>query len=151
MDSPTERYEWAVGCLKDAQLRLTRPRQCILRALANQKAPVSLERLADDLEEACDVATIYRTMHRLRQAGIVRQVNLAAHCACFTLIAPGERCDYLVCRDCGVITDLPDAEPILELEKQVAARSGFRALEHETEFYGICPDCQRNTNPLRHR
>ena len=142
MQSPAKRYKWALACLKKNKARFTHPRQLILRALAARKLPVSLDVLGKELRDQCNLVTVYRTMHCLQEMGVVRQVRLTARCTSFVLAAPGEHCDYLVCDQCGAVSDLPDAQPILELEKQIAARSGFRALHHEAEFYGICLDCQ---------
>jgi len=142
MQSPGKRYKWALACLKKNKARFTHPRQLILRALAARKLPVSLDVLGKELRDQCNLTTVYRTMHCLQEMGVVRQVRLTMHFTSFVLAAPGEHCDYLVCNQCGMVSDLPEAQPILELEKQIAVRSGFRALHHEAEFYGICPDCQ---------
>ena len=142
MQTPARRYRWALGRLKKSLLRLTRPRRLILRRLAGYKTPVPLNVLSGDLGNECDLATIYRTMRRLEHLGVVRKVNLGTRFACFALVAPGECCDYLVCNRCGSVSGLPDAQPVLELEKQIAARSGFRLTRREIEFYGLCPGCQ---------
>jgi len=142
MQSPAKRYNWALARLKKYKARFTYPRQLILLALAARKLPVSLDVLGMELRDKCNLATVYRTMHCLQAMGVVRQVRLTARCTSFVLAAPGEHCDFLVCDQCGAVSDLPEAQPILELEKQIAVRSGFRALHHEAEFYGICPDCQ---------
>lgn len=147
MRSPAERYAWASACLEKSGTRFTRQRQLILSALAHRKSPVTLEALARELPGAGNLTTLYRAMHCFQKTGVVRQVHLAGRSACYVLIAPGEHCDFLVCNDCGSVNDLPELKPILELEKRIAARSGFRALQHEVEFYGICPDCQRDARP----
>jgi Fe2+ or Zn2+ uptake regulation protein len=30
-----------------------------------------------------------------------------------------------------------------KIEKQIAARNGFKVVTHKLEFFGICPACQR--------
>lgn len=147
MQTTAKRYRWALGRLKKSLLRLTRQRRLILRHLAGSNTPVPLDELSKDLGNKCDLATIYRTMRRLEHLGVVRQVNLATRFACFTLVAPGECCDYLVCNQCGSVSGLPDAQPVLELEKQIAARSGFHLTRREIEFYGLCPHCQPEPEP----
>jgi Fe2+ or Zn2+ uptake regulation protein len=121
---------------------MTRPRRAILLALAKREAPISLGVLADALSGAFDLATIYRAMHLFENAGVVRQMNLTRRHASFVLNTPGRNYDYLVCNDCGLVGDLPDARIILKLENEVANRSGFIALQLEIKFYGICPNCQ---------
>jgi Fe2+ or Zn2+ uptake regulation protein len=142
MFSPIERHEWALKCLKDKKVRMTRPRRVILVALAKREAPVSLELLAYTLSGACNLATIYRTMNLFQKAGVVRQLNLTRRYASFVLNSPGRHYDYLMCNDCGAVSDLPDARIIIKLEKKLADHSGFIALQREIKFHGTCPKCQ---------
>jgi Fe2+ or Zn2+ uptake regulation protein len=138
-----------MDCLKSKKVTLSRPRRMILRALAAHEEPVSLDVLAGELKGACDLATIYRTMHAFQEAGIVREVKLMHHRASFVLVTHGEHCDYLVCDGCGSVSDLPTECPIVELEEQLAARSGFHQLWHEVVFHGICQQCRKGNQKLQ--
>jgi Fe2+ or Zn2+ uptake regulation protein len=138
-----QRYDWAMMLLKRANVRLTLPRRRILQALVNRPLPVSLDVLGEELAAECDLATIYRTMRSFQKAGIVRQVHLVPERACYVLGAPGEPCGYLVCRKCGAVTSLPEAKSVMELGKKIAVEAGFRILQQEVEFFGICGKCQR--------
>jgi len=142
--TPAERYEWALAYLKKNNVFLTRQRRRILNVLAKRRVPVPMGTLAGELRNICDLATIYRAMRCFQKIGIVRQVNLLARSASFVLAAPHENCDYLICKYCGTINDLPGTQVVLKLEKQIVTRFGFQALQHRFEFYGICPDCQDN-------
>lgn len=142
-DTERQRLDWAMILLQRANVRLTRPRRRILQALVKRPLPVSLDVLGEELRSECDLATIYRTMHSFREAGLVRQVHVAADRACFVLGSPGEPCGYLICRQCGAVSDLPGAQSMVELGRKMAVDAGFRILQHEVEFYGICAACQR--------
>jgi len=144
VSSPVQRQAWAIHHLQSKKVRLSRPRLVILWALAAQKEPVSLDVLAGQLKEDCNLATLYRTMHAFQKAGVLRQVNLTHRYASFVLNTPGQHHEFLVCVDCGLVNDLPDAQPIMEFEKQLVARSGFIALQREVKFYGKCPKCQHS-------
>jgi len=63
--------------------------------------------------------------------------------ASFVLNTPGQHHEFLVWNDCGQVNDLPDPQPILELEKQFVPQSGFTGLQREVKFYGKCPNCQQ--------
>ena len=143
LDTERQRFDWAMVLLRRANVRLTRPRRRILEALVKRPLPVSLDVLGEELRSECDLATIYRTMHSFREAGVVRQVHVAPDRACYVLGAPGEPCGYLICRQCGSVSSLPGAQSMVELGRKMAMDVGFRILQQEVEFYGICPACQR--------
>jgi Fe2+ or Zn2+ uptake regulation protein len=145
-ETEQRRFDWAMVLLRRAHVRLTRPRQRILQALVRRSLPVSLDVLGEELRSECDLATIYRTMRSFREAGVVRQVHVVPERACFVLGVPGETCGYLICRQCGAVSDLPEAQSMVELGKKMAVDQGFRILQHEVEFYGICAACQRESS-----
>jgi Fur family transcriptional regulator, peroxide stress response regulator len=91
-----------------------------------------------------------RSRHGLARVGLlleerelVRQIRLSDRHSYFALNAPGRCCDYLVCRNCGIVADLPALAPMVELERQLAAARGFEISHHELEIYGTCSDCRR--------
>jgi Fe2+ or Zn2+ uptake regulation protein len=138
-----QRYVWALTCLQKANVRLTRPRQRILQALVNRPLPVSLDVLGKELGSECDLATIYRTMHRFHKLGIVRQAHVDPERAYYSLGAPGEPAGYLICRKCGAVRSLPEAKAMMELGRKMAVAAGFKIWQQEIDFYGVCADCQR--------
>ena len=149
MNSPTERLDWALARCREAGLRLTHSRRALLAGLSLQAAPVTLERLRNEVGGMCDFATVYRAIRLFEHAGVVRPVGLHSRFGFYALVAPGEHLDFLVCRDCGSVSELEDVQTVRELEKQIAARSGFEGLYHELEFYGTCPGCQQSKPSAR--
>ena len=144
MNSPAERLEWAVNRCREAGIQLTSSRRALLGGLALQTAPVTLEHLRQEAGGVCDFATVYRAIRLFESAGIVRHVGLHQRFGSYVLLAPGEHLDFLVCRDCGSVSEVENAQAVRELEHQIAARSGFSGLYHELEFYGTCPGCQQS-------
>lgn len=144
MNSPAERLEWALNRCREAGLQLTKARRALLGELALQTAPVTLERMREAVGGMCDFATVYRAMRLFENAGVVRQVGLHHRLGFYRILAPGEQLDFLVCRGCGEVSEVEDAQAVRELEQQIAARSGFQGLYHELEFFGTCPGCQQS-------
>src|SRR5229473_337754 len=60
-----------------------------------------------------------------RRRGL-RQVNMTRRYASFVLNTPGQHHEFLVWNDCGQVNDLPDAQPILELQQHLADRFAGR-------------------------
>ena len=50
--------------------------------------------------------------------------------------------DHLLCSRCGKVVEF-EFEAFAILEREVAARYGFRLDTHHHELVGTCPDCQR--------
>jgi Fe2+ or Zn2+ uptake regulation protein len=139
-----EKLTWAKSFCQRAQLRVTEPRERILRFLSEHHLPASIDMIMQSEHFAADCAetTIYRTLMLFREIDLVRQINLPAKPSYFVLNAPGQVSDFLVCRRCGRVQELQTPKSLLQLEQDVAAKSGFVAIHHELELYGICPACQ---------
>jgi Fur family ferric uptake transcriptional regulator len=139
-----ERFACALQSCRGAQLRLTRPREKVLRLLSEHRRPVSIEMVmrSDKFAGTCSETTVYRTLMLFREIDLVRQINLPTKTSYFILNLPGEPCDFLVCRHCGCVQELQPLTAVLRLEEEIAAQSGFKSLYHELELYGICPACQ---------
>jgi Fur family ferric uptake transcriptional regulator len=126
-------------------MRLTPVREKILAFLATQRVPVSLHTLmqAEGLRGVCNATTAYRTLMLLREVEVLRQVGLPDKVSFFVLNVPGENNHFLICCQCGAITELPAESHCEHMEHDVAATHGYSQLYHELQFFGICPTCQR--------
>jgi Fur family transcriptional regulator, ferric uptake regulator len=144
--SPIERMKWALIMCEERRLRVTPARRSILNFLVKQKLPVSLEAIKKALQNRGerDFATVFRAMNLFEKAGIVRRINLPSRHSFYVIVAPSEHRDYLICEDCGSISRLTVEMSFMELEQRIASQSGFRRVRHELEFYGMCPDCQKD-------
>ncbi len=142
-ETAATRYDWAQAQLKSAEIRPTDARLRVLRRLAEQQLPQTLEDISDSAEVVghCDPATVWRALVLLEKHEIVRQLRPAGRHSYYVLNVPGGTCDYLVCRNCGIVADLPAFAPMVELEQQLAAARGFHISHHELEIYGTCADC----------
>lgn len=144
MKTPDERLAWALEACRRLQMRLTPGREKILAFLASQRVPVSLNALmqAGEMRGVCDATTAYRTLMLLREVEVLRQVGLPDKVSFFVLNVPGENNHFLICRQCGAITELPAESHCEHMEQDVAAAHGYTQLYHELQFFGICPACQ---------
>lgn len=146
-----EKFAWAISFCHRSHLRLTGPREKILRFLSGHSLPVSIEMMARSPEFAgqCAQTTVYRTLMLLKEIELVRQVGLPKKISYFVLNAPGAVCHYLVCRHCGNISELPLTGTMRRLAQGVASSRGFTSVYYELEVYGVCPACQKiDTNRI---
>ena len=124
-------------------MRRTKALEELLLTLLKANRPMTLAKLETSkrLATQCDKATIYRLLHRLTDAGVVRRLGLHERAAYFTLVIPGEHRDYLICTQCGQIDAVDAPCPVHDLEDEIRAKTGYQNLYHELEFFGTCPKC----------
>jgi Fur family ferric uptake transcriptional regulator len=145
-----ERVSKLLDRCREVGLRRTHALQTILRLLVTTQKPLTTSEIveSEEMAESCDLATVYRLLTRLKAKGIVRRLGLHERSAHFALRVPNSHDDYLICTECGTIEQLEMECPVEPLEAEVARQSGFRNLDHELEFFGVCPDCA-NEEPLK--
>lgn len=143
-----ERYRAAQKSLRRYlaahQLKNTRQREQILEVFIEAGGHVG----ADDLRQILEargmqvgLATIYRTLALFRDAGLAWEHQFGDGHARYESRDPLQEHDHLVCTRCGRIVEF--SEPgIRELERKVAARAGFRLVQHRLELRGVCPSCE---------
>ncbi|MDK3161854.1 Fur family transcriptional regulator [Kamptonema cortianum] len=141
-----DKSRWALDCAREKGLRRTRAMEALISFLAESARPVSWTHLTAEprLAKICDPATVFRLLQRLEKIGLVRKLGLHSRSMHYYLNAPGDHHhhEYLVCSDCGAITELDIHCPVGKLQDDIARKSGFKNLYHELEFYGVCPKCQ---------
>jgi len=152
MKTIKERQEWATLFCRRAGMRITPVRQAIIHFLARHRTPASLEMVseADGVEGKCNSTTVYRTLMMFKEAEIVRLVPTPLKASCFVLNAPGDMANFLICRHCGCVTELPLPDTVSAEIKRLASTRGFSRAPQECEIHGLCASCQieRSTQVL---
>ncbi len=130
-----------VAQLRDAGLRVTRPRLAVIEALGRQPHAD-----ADSIAEAAraelgtvSTQAIYDVLKAFTAAGLVRRIEPAGSPARFELRV-GDNHHHVICRSCGAIADVDCAHgsaPCLTASDD----HGFSIDEAEVTYWGICPDC----------
>ena len=152
MTAPSDTH---VRRLRDAGLRVTRPRVAVLDVLDEAAGhrthlPVS-DIVLGARERLGDVSTqaVYDCLEALGAAGLVRRVETAGSPARYEARA-GDNHHHLVCRSCGHTEDVDcvvGSAPCL----QPSESHGFVLDEAEVVFWGLCPSCTSTTNPRSNR
>jgi Fe2+ or Zn2+ uptake regulation protein len=138
--------------LRDAALRVTRPRVAVLSAVrARPHADTETITLAvrDELPTVSQQA-VYDCLHALTAAGLVRRLQPAGSVARYET-RTGDNHHHLVCRSCGAIVDVDCA--VGEAPCLTAGDDhGFEIQEAEVVYWGQCPTCsthQENQETVR--
>ena len=128
--------------IRNAQMRITKPRLAIIESLHNRKGPLSIERIHQDVgSEVCDLVTVYRCLAAFEKLDIVRRSYLHNGTCLYELTIGKERQYHIVCKGCGA-TEHVDYFPVDSMDRRLQER-GYSQVSHVIEFFGICPTCQQ--------
>ncbi|MFT6089133.1 MAG: Fur family ferric uptake transcriptional regulator [Akkermansiaceae bacterium] len=119
--------------LRDAGLRVTPQRASIITILSETDDHPNVEELYEKtraLDDTVSVATVYRTMSVLENAGLVRKLVMDDAPARYEMM-PHTDHDHLVDVDSGDLIEIPGTE-IAELMSRVAAELGYHIVSHHT-------------------
>ncbi|HVO18450.1 MAG TPA: Fur family transcriptional regulator [Anaeromyxobacter sp.] len=129
--------------LHGKDLRLTEARAAIVEAALARQGHYPIDDLIADLKARGirgSKATVYRTLPLLAEAGILEPAIIAGESRSYETTYGRKHHDHLLCGRCGRVVEF-EFEAFAILEKEVAARYGFRLDTHHHELLGTCPDC----------
>ncbi len=129
--------------LEKKDLRLTEARAAIVEAALARTGHYPIEELISDLKQRGirgSKATVYRTLPLLAEAGILQPAILAGDAKSYETTFGLEHHDHLICSRCHKVIEF-GFEAFEILQREVAARYGFRLEGHHHELLGVCPDC----------
>lgn len=143
----TGMHEAVASSLGRTDQRYTPMRQQLVDLLAAAGRPLSIQEILATRPGLAQ-SSVYRNLDTLEQAGAVRRVLGADEFARYELDeALTEHHHHLVCTNCRRITDFqvaPRHERALErVLDDAAVQSGFRAVAHRLDLFGLCRDCSR--------
>jgi Fur family transcriptional regulator, ferric uptake regulator len=131
----------ACNRIRDAGMRVTKPRVALVEILLKQEGPVSIERIHQGVGvDSCDLVTIYRCLAAFEELGLVRRSYLHNGTCLYEQTFGAARRYHIVCKTCGK-TEKVDYTLADETEQKLKDR-GYQQVSHVLEFFGICPDCQ---------
>ena len=121
--------------------RNTIQKQLVLQAvaeLANHPTADEVYSLVVKDHPTVSKATVYRNLASLSDDGRLRHIKMPSGADRFDHQTCGH--NHIECILCGRLEDAP-LEDQTALNAQAAAATGYRCVEHEIVFRGICPAC----------
>jgi Fur family transcriptional regulator, stress-responsive regulator len=131
--------------LREAGLRVTRPRLSVLSVLADRPHADAdtIVTGARNLHPTLSPQAVYGVLKALVAGGLARRIVFAGAPALYELRV-GDNHHHLVCRSCGAVADVDcavGAAPCL----MPSDTAGFVVDEAEVVFWGLCPACRVRT------
>ena len=130
-------------CL-DKGVKLTEQRKIIVKVLSESKETYGesdhpdvdeLYNRVSKVDSKISIATVYRTVKILEEAGILVKHDFKAGKARYEQIRESHH-DHLIDVKTGEIIEFVDDE-IEKLQKKVADKYGYQLVDHKLELYGI--------------
>ena len=91
------------------------------------------------------LATVYRTMKIICDAGLARETDFGDSTRRFEHKYKHQHHDHLVCLKCGRIIEV--MSPAIEkLQTSLAKKHKFTAAKHRMEIFGICRTCKSGSS-----
>ncbi len=133
-------------------LKQTQQRRVIVEHFLSLNSHVDAEELHRRVrEDGHDIglATIYRTLNLLTEAGLVEQKSFQDGRSVFEVAHPGAHHDHLICTRCGNVVEFEDPE-IEALQEKIAKKNGMQLCSHRLDLFGVCIDAVRCAERLAH-
>ncbi len=133
--------------LQDSGYRLTAPRRAIVSIVASSPRALDAIEIYDlgrDEHPRLGLVTVYRTLEKLEQLGLVQRVHQPDGCNMY-LRAPQGHEHLLLCKSCGQM-EYFRGDDLSQLIEDTSRRSGYQIQEHWLQLFGVCANCQPPTS-----
>lgn len=117
---------------------MTGQRRIIARVLSDSEDHPDVEAVynrATSIDSGISIATVYRTVRLFEEAGILDRHDFGDGRARYEE-SRSEHHDHLIDVRSGEVVEFHDSE-IEELQRKIAARLGYRLVDHRLELYGV--------------
>jgi Fur family ferric uptake transcriptional regulator len=132
-------------------LRMTRQRSIILEELRKSRIHPTANQVYELVRRRMprvSLATVYRNLEKLTQAGMVQTVELTGCRRRYDGWA--DEHTHVRCVDCGRVEDISGG--VLDrAAERVGRLSAYKILGHHLEFTGRCPKCERKGSLLKRK
>jgi len=111
----------------------------VLETFADFRSAQEIHDLLDKRGTAVGLATVYRTLQKLADAGEVDMLRTEDGEAIYRRCSDSHH-HHLVCRSCGATIEV-EGPAVERWTRAIAAEHGYSDVSHALEIFGTCPDC----------
>ena len=140
-----KRIEEMLSKLKSRDFRITPQRLAVLRILASSEGHPTVDEIYKEVKAAfptTSLATVYKTISLLKELNEVLELGFPDGSNRYDGNNPVPH-PHAICMKCKKIMD-PELMSIEELSEEMSRKTGYKIFHHRLDFFGLCPDCQKN-------
>lgn len=123
--------------------RPTRQRRAVAEVLAtftDFRSAQEIHELLGSRGQQVGLATVYRTLQRLAEAGEVDMLRTEDGEAIYRRCSESHH-HHLVCRGCGATVEV-EGPAVERWTRTIAGEHGYDDVSHTLEIFGTCPRCR---------
>ena len=132
--------------LSDNGYRLTGARRAVVEIVAASPRALTPLEVFDSARAAhpeLGLVSVYRTLEKLEQLGLVQRVHHTKGCQAFVRTGDGHQ-HLLVCQNCGKAV-LFEGDQLDPLFNSISKATGFQIESHWLQVFGLCKACQSDS------
>lgn len=121
-------------CLSQ-NIRITPQRQIIIKVIEESEDHPDVDQLyqrAVQIDNTISIATVYRTVKLLEEAGVIERLEFGDGRARYE--ESGEHHEHLVDIETGEVIEFYD-EPLERMKEEIANRMGYELVDHRLELF----------------
>ena len=126
--------------------RLTLPRRAVVETMKRNMHTLTPFEVFDAAREQCPglgLVSVYRTLEKLEQLGLVQRVHQTKGCQAFVRTGDGHQ-HLLVCQNCGKAV-LFEGDQLDPLFNSISKATGFQIESHWLQVFGLCKTCRSDS------
>ena len=126
-------------------LRLTQERRTILDEMLQIHGHFDADSLLVHFRRkgrAVSRATLYRTLARLVEAGLVHKIEMAEGQAQYEVIFGRHHHDHMICLECGDIIEFVN-ERLEKIQDEMCEEKNFLPQSSTLQVFGTCSSCRK--------
>ncbi len=146
MDPTAAEIEQAVlafeAFLREKRLKMTDQRRTMVRVVLDKRGHFTADELNRKLVadgESVSMATLYRALALLEEAGLLEGHDFADGQRRYERALHREHHDHMICVDCRAVIEFTN-ERIEELQEEVVRRHGFSMHDHSLTLFVKCDE-----------
>lgn len=129
--------------LTNGGYRITKPLRILVSLLSTSDRilnPGQVYQIARKIYPKIGLVTVYRTMEKLEQAGLISRVHMPDGCQSFFQAQSGHQ-HLIICSRCGK-AEYFEGDNLSAFFHNIGSNFGYQVQDHWLQLFGLCTQCQ---------
>lgn len=132
--------------MRAAGHRMTPQRQAVLEILTTSDTHPTVDQIYERVRMDFPMtsrATVYKTISLAKEMGAVMELEFSKGSNRYDGKRPYPH-THVICMKCKQVMDADDLD-ITALKQEIIRNTGYRIDNHRIDFFGVCPNCQKES------